>query len=185
MSRGGNNLVDRTGKRYGRLVVIGRHGSIGKTTLWDCLCDCGKQTVVRADHLRSGDTESCGCKRQSPHQGYRCHLLPGVAAQRTIVKNYRLSAKYRGLLMELTDQDVFALIAMPCFYCGSPPERIRKVSRNGSVSFNGIDRIDNSQGYTIDNTVPCCHTCNHAKCNMSQADFIAWIKRAAANLQNS
>lgn len=55
-------FVDLTGKRYGRLIVVGRaeNGPRGKVN-WKCLRDCGKYTVVRGDHLKSGETTSCGC----------------------------------------------------------------------------------------------------------------------------
>jgi hypothetical protein len=56
-----NNLIDLTGKRFGRLVVIKRSESKKKKTYWECKCDCGKITVTRADGLVGGTTRSCGC----------------------------------------------------------------------------------------------------------------------------
>jgi hypothetical protein len=53
---------DRTGQRYGRLVAIacvGR-GKAGEV-LWNCLCDCGNEIVVRGYCLTKGTTRSCGC----------------------------------------------------------------------------------------------------------------------------
>lgn len=29
--------------------------------MWACRCDCGQQTVVSSDNLKSGHTQSCGC----------------------------------------------------------------------------------------------------------------------------
>ena len=60
--------IDLTGMRRGRLVVIREVGrdKWGKV-LWLCRClgkngnDCGKEVVVRGDHLRSENTQSCGC----------------------------------------------------------------------------------------------------------------------------
>lgn len=53
------NLV---GKRFKRLVVISESPiKSGRKTYWNCLCDCGNETVVRADLLKSGNTKSCGC----------------------------------------------------------------------------------------------------------------------------
>lgn len=56
---GAENLA---GKKFGRLTVLDRaeNNSQGKTR-WKCLCVCGKETVVRADMLKSGHTQSCGC----------------------------------------------------------------------------------------------------------------------------
>ncbi|OHX26872.1 AP2 domain-containing protein [Streptococcus iniae] len=54
---------DLTGRRFERLTVL---GDVGKRTangkvLWHCLCECGKITFVRGDHLKSGKVKSCGC----------------------------------------------------------------------------------------------------------------------------
>ena len=59
-------LKDLTGERFGKLLVIGRsnddyvrpNGS--KTTKWDCLCDCGRRVSLRGDHMKTGNTLSCG-----------------------------------------------------------------------------------------------------------------------------
>ena len=58
-----SKLIDLTGQRFGRLVVIKRVGSQGKSGMatWQCRCDCGNETVVRSDCLRKGTTVSCGC----------------------------------------------------------------------------------------------------------------------------
>lgn len=29
--------------------------------MWECMCDCGNTTIVAGNHLRSGETKSCGC----------------------------------------------------------------------------------------------------------------------------
>ena len=59
-------LIDLTGKRFGRLVVLERvenrvteNGS--STTMWRCRCDCGNIVDVHGGNLRSGHTRSCGC----------------------------------------------------------------------------------------------------------------------------
>jgi len=51
------------GERYGRLVVIERVDVTDKgISSWKCICDCGKETIVRHGNLRNGHTTSCGCK---------------------------------------------------------------------------------------------------------------------------
>lgn len=73
----GRRLIDLTGDRFGRLVVIERadndrkifrnpDGSVRRITnypRWKCKCDCGKIVTVYGHHLRAGLTKSCGCYR--------------------------------------------------------------------------------------------------------------------------
>ena len=47
---------------------------------------------------------------------------------------------------------------------------------------NGVDRIDSSLGYTIDNCVACCDKCNYAKHDLSTEDFKEWIIKIYNNL---
>nr|DAH45230.1 MAG TPA: hypothetical protein [Caudoviricetes sp.] len=51
------------GKRFGRLTVINRCNERAKngTIKYICQCDCGNVSIIRGDHLRIGDTLSCGC----------------------------------------------------------------------------------------------------------------------------
>lgn len=43
------------------LTVIERAPNIGRYVAWKCECKCGKELVVRAKDLVSGNTKSCGC----------------------------------------------------------------------------------------------------------------------------
>ena len=53
---------DFMGRRFGRLVVIDRaeNDQFGHRH-WLCRCDCGNVKVVKADSLKRGHTQSCGC----------------------------------------------------------------------------------------------------------------------------
>ena len=58
----GMKFIDRTGMRYGKLIVLRRHGTNAlKKVTWECLCDCGNSTVVTSGSLATGNTASCGC----------------------------------------------------------------------------------------------------------------------------
>lgn len=66
MSSGGQNFIDLTNKRFGRLVVINRAEDYispkGKHFVcWLCKCDCGNEVVVNGNSLRRKATQSCGC----------------------------------------------------------------------------------------------------------------------------
>ena len=54
-------LVDLTGQRFGRLVVLQRAENMGRQTAWLCKCECGNTKTVPMWNLRSGQTISCGC----------------------------------------------------------------------------------------------------------------------------
>jgi len=69
-------LVDRTGMRYGNLVVLRRDdtsfpASNGKRVSWVCKCDCGNEVSRNGHELGSGDTKSCGCQRRALIGGLR------------------------------------------------------------------------------------------------------------------
>lgn len=56
-----SNIIDRTGRRFGRLTVISLAGSTRNGASWLCLCDCGNYTTVPGGRLTSNNTRSCGC----------------------------------------------------------------------------------------------------------------------------
>ena len=57
-----SNLIDLTGQRFGRLVVIKLSTPKGtKHHKWLCKCDCGNECVVLGYNLVGGHTKSCGC----------------------------------------------------------------------------------------------------------------------------
>lgn len=58
----GSNLIDLTGQRFVRLLVLSRHGSDQyKQARWLCKCDCGNEIIARSNHLRRGLVQSCKC----------------------------------------------------------------------------------------------------------------------------
>lgn len=54
-------LMDLTGQRFSRLVVVERDEAKRRPVYWRCTCDCGASRVVRSQDLRTGHTKSCGC----------------------------------------------------------------------------------------------------------------------------
>jgi 5-methylcytosine-specific restriction endonuclease McrA len=95
-----------------------------------------------------------------------------------IYTQYKSKCRRRGLTFNL-DKDYFIkLLKDNCAYCGNPPSNVLKASEyTGTALYNGIDRVDNSRGYEIDNVVACCETCNRAKLKMTKEEFLSWIDR--------
>jgi len=72
-------LIDLTGQRFGRLLVLKRAGSKNKRTTWLCQCDCGNTHIATKDYLRSDTTHSCGCYAKERRQrASRKHGLWGI-----------------------------------------------------------------------------------------------------------
>lgn len=65
-------------------------------------------------------------------------------------------AKKRNITVKLTKEQYIALAALPCTYCGGP------LPFHG----HGLDRADNTEGYTPENCVPCCTLCNKVKADL-------------------
>lgn len=173
-----NNLV---GQKFDRLTVLKEVGrDKWGAVLWKCICDCGNTTTVTSYSLTAGRKRSCGCYKKEFSRQAR---LPGnITAKKHLLGWYKQGAKKRNISFELTEKDFFKLTKENCFYCGQEPSRVIR-PRNGPLdpnrfyTCNGIDRFDSGLGYTIDNCVTCCASCNKAKSDMSFEEFIAWIKR--------
>jgi len=61
--------IDMTGQRFGRLVVVkfsytAKYAGKGRAAHWQCVCDCGRKTIVARNNLLNGSVVSCGCKQQ-------------------------------------------------------------------------------------------------------------------------
>lgn len=56
-------IIDLTGKIFGRWTVIERASNKGNQTMWKCQCNCKNHTIrdVSGSNLRKGFSKSCGC----------------------------------------------------------------------------------------------------------------------------
>lgn len=88
--------IDILGQQFGLLTVVGRAPNRGKTAYWLCSCECGHSKEVRADHLRRGQTKSCGCARRRRNQRWLIHGH-NRAGQRSPEYNSWCSMKQRCL----------------------------------------------------------------------------------------
>jgi len=109
-------------------------------------------------------------------------LPPGVSAFNRLFRDYKIKAKKRNLPFELSKEYFEKITKYNCYYCGKEPSQVRYTHVHHGVysipyTYNGIDRIDSSKGYTEDNVVPCCGRCNEGKMSQTKEDFLYWIKR--------
>lgn len=188
--RGATRLKNEKGNRYGRLVVLRatpstKHGQ----RVWLCQCDCGNTCEVVGNCLRRGSTQSCGCLAKeltATRNRDLFSLPPGRAALNDLYARYKRQARKRGIDFGLPKDLFRQLIEQNCHYCGAPPSQTvqRRYGMNGCVFYNGVDRRDNTLGYTSGNVVPCCGQCNRAKSDLTESEFIAWAQRVVAHPKN-
>lgn len=165
----GRKKTDYTGRRSGMLEAIkySRTADKGnrKETLWLFKCDCGKEKEICPHYVfnrKKSSIRSCGCSTKKFMSKIKIEE-PGVAARNGLYATYRRScAGYRDIPFELTKEQFFTLTQQNCYYCNKPPSQIKK-SKVSFYVYNGVDRVDNTKGYTIDNVVSSCGPCNSLK----------------------
>lgn len=163
------------GTRFHKLVClqfVGRDHKSRQRYLWRC--DCGTEKVIGAYNIKTGSTKSCGCYRKDG-----AHLVR-VSTKEVCCNGKYLTYKDRAvrsnLPFTLTYTEFSHLILAACEYCGSTGRNCFKVKSHEDFYYNGIDRVDNSKGYTLENCVTCCFICNRAKSTMTRESFLTWIK---------
>lgn len=81
------------------------------------------------------------------------------------LSTYKNMAKRREHSFDLTKEQFCAFWQVPCAYCG------------GEIETVGIDRIDSSKGYTVNNVVSCCRICNIMKWDRSREELLQQCRR--------
>jgi len=173
------NLV---GERFGPLTVIAPTTSKHNRTRWVCMCDCGNKEslIVTGKRLRQGFKKSCGCLQRESSQRkivvlHLSNQLPdGDASCNALHATYGWNAKRAEREFTLTREQFKVLTSGNCHYCGAAPTQVMKGSScRTPYLYNGVDRQDNTKGYTLENCVPCCGTCNDMKRARTVERFIA------------
>jgi hypothetical protein len=149
-----NSLVkDRTGIRYGKLVVMEFAGSPPPkyNAMWRCACDCGKETVV-VGHKLGKDTKSCGCLKVEATQ--KAKTTHGESRGKNVTYLYRAwcNAKSRCKPTWIEPWNYFDRGIKVCdeWIHDYPAFRdwvINNIGHRPAQRGWSIDRIDNDKGY--------------------------------------
>lgn len=99
-------------------------------------------------------------------------------------------ARKRGREWGISKELFMELSQMDCEYCGAAPANQlsgrmqNKAGKDYWVKetgwYNGLDRVDNSMGYTPDNVVTCCAICNRMKRDLPVDEFYAHLRKILA-----
>lgn len=168
------------GKRFGKLVVIGTEKK-SRYHYFSCWCDCGNKSMPTASSVLAETSKSCGCTH-GVNSKPRSDIKPnGESAFNYMFLTYKRNARLREYSFDIEREEFRNLVKQECFYCGCPPlnevKYKKKVNNADPFRSNGLDRVNSSLGYSLDNVVPCCKHCNVAKASMSQAEFLDLISR--------
>ncbi len=165
---------DLTGTKIGSILFIKRIENRGQTVMYLGRCECGIEKVFDPKSVKKGFAKRgeycCGCKYE---------LEKGRGAKNYLFSDYKFGARKRNLNFHLSFEEFISLTSGNCSYCGEVPKNItpEKVNINGSYTYNGIDRVDNTKGYITENCTPCCTICNTAKKTLTKEQFLNWAER--------
>lgn len=170
-------IKEVVGRKFGELLVLEDYPVIQKNRsrrFLKCKCSCGKIAEIEKSKVLRGYTKSCGHlqKEMRRNLGNLRKLPYGEATTNETYECYKKNASKRNYEFKLTKDEFKILVTQPCFYCGrEKTQEKRDKQNNGSFKYTGIDRYDNSKGYTKENCVPCCKTCNMMKGTMTAIEF--------------
>jgi len=135
-------------------------------------------TLINANKVLSPDKLfTCNkCRTEKPETHFRIDKTTksGHRYSCLVCEEYgkhKRDCKWRKLETTLTSEDFYMLKSRPCVYCDG------ETWTNDRLKINGIDRVDNEQGYHISNCEPCCVSCNTFKSNKS----VAYLMRFSIN----
>ncbi len=164
------------GTIYGNLEIVsyaGRSRLNEKLYISKCI-NCGHIFEAKrlGDIKKSSKTNRNTCKY--------CTIVGDNSGINKHYLNYKIGAEKRGLEFKLSPEEFTSLIYQNCAYCNKPPQELLYKSGKSIKNINyvnGIDRIDSSRGYLLDNCVPCCTMCNRMKLNYTKSDFLSHIAK--------
>lgn len=139
---------------------------------WLCKCICGRTKTIAGMYLVRGSAKSCGCKING---GWNSDSVRMPIEQR-FYNYWKIASNTVSKTYTLTYDEFINIITNDCYYCGIKPSQVFR-TKQGTLLYNGIDRVDNNIGYHIDNCVTCCEYCNRMKLTMTKEEFYSRITR--------
>lgn len=167
--------LDLIGKRFGKLVVINRDETTeykDRVSRWNCLCDCGKNKIIRARSLLDGGTKSCGCI-------WKKSKYEDISGQ--YFSHIKIGAKKRNLEFDLKIKDIWDLYVKQNKKCALSGVDILFDKVRGKTTAS-LDRIDSSKGYTINNVQWVHKDINQMKSDRSIEGFRWWCQKVVNHL---
>lgn len=141
---------DLTGQKFNMLTVKSFAFIRDSHAYWNCVCDCGKESVVCASRLFRGTTKSCGCisreisrKRMTTKNGYsktRIYRIFIGMKQRCYKDKAKDYPRYGGRGIKICDE-----------WLQDSKNFVEWAKGHGYKETLSIDRIDVNGDYTPEN----------------------------------
>jgi hypothetical protein len=161
---------------HGGVIVDGpKHVQSGKSieAKWKVLCPNCKTETWKFSNTLTG--LKFPCKKCYDNSMKRTDEFPAVKKAFISLRN---NAKVRGVIVSIDEDTFYSIASNPCTYCGTDPvEKMPPKKWQKSVFLHGIDRVDNTLGYTKENSCSCCEQCNWAKKDLTLEKWNLWIDR--------
>jgi hypothetical protein len=187
-------------------VLSFSHSDKHRQSFWFCLCDCGNKCAVNLSRSLDRKTKSCGCLRGDKEirkkiNEKRASNITEESLKLVFYKmkygSYKLRHKRKfGNEIFLSLEEFIKITKDPCKYCGQlysikfhscykqdgtvkiyTKKQLSYIKlKNVHIELNGLDRVDNLKGYSLNNVVSCCGRCNGMKMQHSVEEFFKHIK---------
>lgn len=183
-----SNPIDISGQKFNMLTAIrpfsikfkNKRGRCKSHSFFECLCDCGKVCNCRSYPLREGKILSCGCSRRSRTNTDRELFLTRAVYRSNILER---SKRRFGHSNALTFEEFYFKSRLPCIYCGRIKQSFLKDLHTDYVLwYNGMDRLNNNEPYSLENCAPACGVCNSLKWTETFDAFISRMRATYVNL---
>ena len=172
-------MIDLINKKFGLLTVIeyvDKAKSRGKT-IWKCKCECGTIKLIQDNHLKSGNTQSCGCLRN--RKGKDSPFFKGYGEiPLDSFSNIRRSAAGGGILNRKTKEfNITIQQAWNQFLKQNRRCALTNVELHfGENQTASLDRIDSNKGY-IEGNIQWLHKdVNIMKNDLDMNTFLMYCK---------
>jgi hypothetical protein len=145
---------------------------MGKSKPWSQLTEeqkTRKREICRNWYHRQGknnNTERCKKYREDNEERYLKYRW----------NEFNRNASKRKGSIQILKEQWHQIVRQPCYLCGFIPE---------GFLINGLDRVDNENGYTPENIKSCCFKCNKLKLNWEITEFLDQVKKIEAYQQYS
>lgn len=134
-------------------------------TLDNCVTSCEMCNVMKGDKLNDEEFIIL-----AQHILTNLNIVNGILNSECFISSGAIdyeacksNAPDREIEFELNEIEFFNITEKNCYLCDKP---------NSDFHMNGIDRVNNSNGYNFDNCRSCCWICNKLKNNYELIDVI-------------